>query len=197
MATPIGPAQSIISSVAGDAGMRKTQSTAPVALFSQTSSEIIKDTTSELTVFGSGEGSLTIPANSLRVGDIIASFIAGEVDDSANPSITINLKLNGATIASTGSETLGTTGTGIHFGIESALIIRTIGPSGTAIAEGSFVTGTASGDHFGISNAPPGQFSIDTTIAQTVDITVTWGIASESNAFTAQKAYVELIRAPL
>lgn len=155
--------------------------------FSQTgNSTPISGTTSELSLVGTGVGTLTVPANTFEVGNSYRVIMGGILSANNNDDIRIRVKANGGTVilADSGFQNLaGTTGNEI-FTLEINFTIRSIGTAGVA----SIVT-LATFTNFKVSNGTNTGFAFnvvesedfDTTIDNTLAITAEWDNASETN----------------
>ncbi len=160
-------------------------------LFSQTADAVVANTTTETTIFGTGAGSLVIPANTLAVGDQIEIGLQGLISDVGNPNFTMRIKVNGVEQATTGPEQLGSV-SGDHWRTTVTMVVRTIGVSGTALIIGQFVDDQ--NDHFGIVDGV--DFTFDTTGPNTMDATAEWAVAAGGNTVTTRQAVMSLLKAP-
>lgn len=149
--------------------------------FEQTSDVVIANTTTEGTLIGAGIGTLVIPANSLIVGQRVKFMTQGIISDTATPTFNLRYKLNNIEIVATGAQTLGAISND-HWIVDVDFVVRSIGATGSIMPVGGFVT--SQNDHFALVVLAP--VTLDTTIAQTVDITGQWGAASASNTVTSQ-----------
>lgn len=151
-------------------------------------SSAVTNTTDETTF---STGSVTIPANVLKVGDIIrvrAQAIATATN--STDTLDIKLKLGSTVILATGA--VNATDNDIAY-IESDIVIRTIGASGTLVAAGVTANGVV-----GTATALPrllASTAVDTTAALAVAITATWSVASASNSCRLDVLNVQLIKA--
>jgi len=166
--------------------------------FSQTSSVVIADTTTESTIIGSGQGSLSVPADKFRLAGSYRVSAGGVMSCLNNTDLTI--RLYGG---STGSTLLGTiptitvpTSTGKWWGIEFYFTIRALGGAGVA----SFSFRGKYEQNVDSQNALIGQSvhsientNFDTTILNTLNITAQWGAASPSNTFTTTQCVLYVI----
>jgi len=166
--------------------------------FAQTSSVVIANTTVESTIIGSGEGSVSVPANKFRLGGSYRVSSGGVMSCLNNTDLTIRL-YGGAT----GSTLLGTiptitipTSTGKWWGLEFYFTIRALGGAGVA----SFSFRGKYEQNVDSQNALIGQSvhsientNFDTTILNTLNITAEWGSASASNTFTTTQCVLYVI----
>lgn len=167
--------------------------TTPKGLYSQTANgtEIV-NTAVESDLVGPGVGSLTVPANTFKVGD---SFIAkmGGVVSTAGGGEFIRIRveaLNGVTVTLADSALQGLPVLNNEsFTLELDFTIRKIGPAGTAeIITIGIMTfqKSSSGTMEGFEFRTIENTNFDTTKDLTLDITATWGLASPSNSIQSQ-----------
>ena len=158
-------------------------------LFSQTGdSVVISATTTESTLIGLGVGSLQIPANGFKVGDSFSGRIVGHISSRNNDTIRIRVKTGSVVLGDSGLITMPQT-TNKHYTIDCNFTIRSIGIAGVA----SIVTGLVFTYSKDASNAFEGSdFStinnttFDTTVANTLNITVQWGAAEVQNSIYSE-----------
>lgn len=157
-------------------------------LFAQTAkSSAITDTVTETTLIGSGVGSLSVPADVFVVGDTYHAKIGGLVASLNNETIRIRVKSGSVVLADTGAITLGTC-TSNFWEIEMDFTIRAIGAATTAIiiTHGQFVyVKDASSAYEGAGFNTINSTTFDTTISNTLDVTLEWGSASASNSISS------------
>jgi hypothetical protein len=150
-------------------------------LFSQTANGVVSGTVAETTLIGAGSGSLTIPASSLSAGDVLVVEMYGLYTDTSGTR-TYRSKLAG-TIQATGAINP-SNGTNGSFYIRIVISIRSAGVGGTAIAQGFVEHFNSSGALAGSRNAFTPQvatFPIDTTVANTYDLTVQFSTVGSTN----------------
>lgn len=133
---------------------------------------------------------LTIPPNTLQVGDIIR-IKAQAIATATNSTDTLLLKLLlGATVlASSPTVDVANNDIGV-FDIDC--VIRTIGAGGTFVAMGQTslgVPGTATGRPVNL-----GSTAIDTTAANIVKATATWSVANAGNSCRLDILNVSILR---
>lgn len=143
------------------------------------------------TVFSNG--SYSIPANFLQAGDILHVRAQG-IATATNATDTLNAKLylgglTGTNIVATGALDVAN---GDEFLIDAYIEFRTIGASGTFIANGTDVIGTP-----GTATAKPfllGSTAVDTTAAQAIAVSGTWSVANAGDSCRLDYMTVDLIR---
>lgn len=161
-------------------------------IFSQTGTATGANTTNEISCFGSGVGTLTIPANFLKAGKNISIIIHGIIANTLTPTLRLKAKIGSAiVIDSTALTSIAITGT-------SSMLIRcdmtclTTGASGTAVGQGYLqYRNVMAGET--LSSASATSVTIDTTVNNTLDVTLQWGTASASNTWTTFMGTVSIL----
>ncbi len=145
-------------------------------LYSQTVQSATVTGTTETSIIGTGVGALTIPANAFKVGDSFHGKIGGIISDTANgDDITLRIKTGATLLASTGVFALDTTAAaGEGWEMELDFTIATLGATGSICTNGNFAY-TKTGDKKVSGTVFQDVQPIDTTIANTLDVTVEWG----------------------
>lgn len=174
------------SGTSGSSGVSPSYSNPVVfGLFAQTGDSIVVSaTTTESTLIGPGVGSLQIPANGFNLGDSFMGRIVGHISSKNNDTIRIRVKTGSVVLGDSGLITMPQT-TNKHYTIDCNFTIRAIGIAGVA----SIVTGLVFTYSKDASNAFEGSdFStinnttFDTTISNTLNITVQWGSTDAQNS---------------
>lgn len=167
-----------------------------IGLYSQTEESAPVTGTTESTLIGAGQGTLSVPADAFQVGDSFHLRVSGKLTNANASQLIINLKADGVAIGTTSTLTLPAT-TDKNWELTAEFTIRAIGPAGTAILQtcGKFVYNKNS------SNAFEGQIfdftevsNFDTTISNTLNVTATWltnNVANtiHSHSLTLNKIY--------
>ena len=167
-------------------------------LYAQTAnSAIVTNTTTETTVIGTGVGSLSVPANGFAVGDSFRAIFGGVINAENNQTIRIRLKTGSVILLDSGVQNLGSAVTDDVWSLNVDFTVRQIGTAGVAsiVSLGGFhytKTNNASVQGFGFNVLNNTTFN--TTISNTLDVTVEWGSASTGNniysdIFTLNKVY--------
>jgi hypothetical protein len=168
-----------------------------MSLFSQTGdSPTISATTTESTLIDGGVGTLSVPANAFTIGDSFRVRMGGVISNGNNDTIRIKLKSGSIVLADSGSQTLSTHSLD-NWNLDVDFTIRGIGAAGTAkiMTTGSFTTTKKnSADITGFAFDTLNETTFDTTLSNTLDITVQWGQNSSSDiiytrTFVLQKTY--------
>lgn len=159
--------------------------------FMQTANVTVANTAVETTIVGAGTGSLTIPANRLRQGTTIRIRARGIIADTATPTLDLRVKIGATTFCHTGPIAL-TALAGTHgWVLDSEITVRTTGAGGTAI--GQAIMNINSGILIDMDTTNTATSALDTTAAQTVNVTMQWGTAAPANTLTATHLTMELI----
>ena len=180
------------SGTSGSAGTSGSSGTSPVlplpvvyGLFAQTAnSAIVNNTTTETTIIGTGVGTLTVPANGFAVGDSFRAIFGGVMNAGNNETIRIKLKSGSVILLDSGLQNTGSSVVDDVWSLNVDFTIRQIGTAGVAsiVSLGSFhytKTNNASVQGFGFNVVNNTTFN--TTISNTLDVTVQWGSASTEN----------------
>jgi hypothetical protein len=164
------------------------------ALFTPTATGTVANTTSETTVLGAGIGSLTLPANLLVPGRTLrfkASGVFGT--DAAAHTLNMKFKLGATSIVATGAQTPTAALTNRLWEMEVLLTCRTVGATGTVIAQGKFAymaAGTGAPTWWEATSTA--TTTIDTTGTLAVDLSATWGAGvTASDTISCSNAALE------
>lgn len=147
-------------------------------LYAQTLTSATITGTAETSIVGMGVGGLTVPANTFIVGDSYHAKIGGLLGDTSNgDDVTFNIKAGSTILASTGLFRLDNTQSiasgGEGWELELDFTIATIGVTGSICTNGNFAY-TKTGDKKVSGTVFQDVQTIDTTIINTLDITITW-----------------------
>ena len=180
------------SGTSGSAGTSGSSGTSPVlplpvvyGLFAQTAnSTIVTNTTTESTLIGTGVGTLSVPANGFSVGDSFRAVFGGVMNAGNNETIRIKLKSGSVILLDSGLQNTGSSVIDDVWSLNVDFTVRQIGTAGVAsiVSLGSFhytKTNNASVQGFGFNVVNNTTFN--TTISNTLDVTVQWGSASTGN----------------
>ena len=154
-------------------------------LFAQTAnSTVVTNTTVETSLVNGGVGTLSVPANGFSVGDSFRAIVGGVVNANNNQTLRIRVKAGSIVLLDSGLQNLGSSVINDVFSLNVDFTIRQLGAAGVAsiVSLGSFnytKTNNASVQGFGFNVVNSTTF--DTTISNTLDITVQWGAASTGN----------------
>lgn len=166
-------------------------------LFAQTSNSIpITATTIEGTLIDGGVGTLSVPANGFSVGDSFQANLSGIMSAKNNDTITIRVK-SGASILSFSPALVMPGINNQVWNLTINFTIRTLGIAGVAslVVNSEFnILKLASGTQEGFGFNTINNTTFNTTIPNTLDITVQWSSNSAinsiySNQFVLNKTY--------
>jgi hypothetical protein len=166
-------------------------------LFSQTGdSTVVSGTTTETSLIDGGVGSLLVPANGFSIGDSFRGMMGGVLNAANNETIRIKIKSGSVILLDSGVQTLPTITNDI-WSLNLDFTIRQIGTAGVAsiMSVGNFHYVKASNSNIeGFAFETNNNTTFDTTISNTLDITVQWGSTNAtnnifSNIFTLNKTF--------
>ena len=160
------------------------------ALYIQTNSVTVANTVTETTLVGTGIGTVTLPANFFAIGKSLRLALTGFHSSVATPTVTVRLKLGATTIIDSGATASGN-GANDGFVLNLILTCRTIGGTGTVVAQGLYQEIHSSGARVELVELT--SDTIDTTASQAVSVTFQWGTASASNTVTCTNFIMEAI----
>ena len=159
-------------------------------MFAQTGdSATVSATTTETSIVGDGVGSLSVPADSFRIGDSFHAKIGGYISSQNNAELTIRIKDDGSTLTTLGPIVLPTM-SNQFWELEVDFTMRVTGATGSIKTNGQFVYVQNSGNNYngyGFNT----DSSIDTTVLNELGITVEWGTTDVSNAIMSDLFYLK------
>lgn len=163
-------------------------------LFQQTASVTVANTTTETTLLGSGVGGKTLATDFLVVGGGIRIRASGVYGTRAAAAGTLNLqfKLGTVVICATGAVTVTDNQTNRLWSLECELTCRTVGSSGTVFGQGMARLFTNTGVTV-LEMSNTAVDTVNTTSANAVDLTATWGTADAANTITCTNLVIEHI----
>ncbi len=136
--------------------------------------------------------SYTIPANSLKAGDVIRVKLWGVYSTAAlAPTLTGKIKFGSTVMLNTGALTSVALVSNGGFLVDASFVVQAIGGSGSIDAQGFAEFATAATTGLSVNVANTSAITVDTTTTQAVTATVTWGTASASNTITLRQMIVE------
>lgn len=147
-------------------------------LFAQTANSTpVTGTTTETSLINGGVGTLSVPANVFKIGDSFRAVMAGILNVTNNQTIRIKVKTGSVVLLDSGIQPI-TNITNNVFSLNIDFTIRQLGTAGVAsiVSLGTFhyvktVNAVLEGFSFNVVNST----TFDTTILNTLDITVQWG----------------------
>jgi len=146
-------------------------------LYSQTVQSATINTVGEQSIVGSGVGALTVPGGFFTVGDSYHAKIGGVLNATGGGSrseLIVNIKSGAIVLASTGVFDLDTA-TNQGWECELDFTIATIGASGSICTNGNFAY-VKDNDRKVSGYIFQDVQTINTTISNTLDITVEWNV---------------------
>jgi len=178
----------IKDAAAADTAVRvlmEMQATSDLLFSAEAASAVITNTIAE-TAF---DKSVTIPANTLQVGDVVRVRAQG-ICPSTNATDTVNVKLKLGSLVLIATGAVDVNNNDI-FHIEADLIVRAIGVTGSVVSCGLQALGAE-----GTVTAKPAKLAVstlDTTAAQALTITATWSVANAGDQVRLDLFDVELL----
>lgn len=158
-------------------------------VFSQAASVTVGNSVAETSIISAtgAKGTITLPAGFFSASGVgLKVRVWGVHTASANPTIRWRVKIGGTAILDTTAVT-SQTSTNQAFDVDGVITCRTTGVSGTVMGQGKYIeVGNAL---FPMSNT--GTQTINTTIANAIDITVQWGTQAVGNTVTATNVLIE------
>ena len=149
--------------------------------YRQTGQGLVQNTTAEGTFIGSGVGTTTIPAGLVQAGSMVQLNNRGVVSALGAASVlTLRFKINGAEKVSANVTFSGAFSL-VFYELDLLFICKTAGGSGTMQAIGFFKYGNESFP-MGLTSVT----SINTNIANTIDLTAQWNVADNNNRISSQ-----------
>jgi hypothetical protein len=157
------------------------------AIYTHTSVVTVANTVTETSILTS---TYTLPANFFKVGKTLSIKLTGFHSAVSNPNINIKIKFGSTVILTTGTVSSGNSANA-YCEINALITCYATGAVGTVSAQGMYNELGGGADAFPMTNTS--TIAIDTTAAQVLDVTLTWGIASTSNTSTFTCGYIEII----
>lgn len=161
-------------------------------LNSQTgSSTAITDLNTETSILGPMTGSMTVPANGFRKGDMYEAKLGGTVSFGSGVDVKIKIKADSIILADSGEHRLYNPDNPNNWMMEMIFVIREIGGAGTAeiLTQGKFMESSENADSEyirGFSFKSINNTTFDTTISNTLDITFEWMDDDDANSIFSE-----------
>lgn len=163
-------------------------------LFMGTADKTISNTNAETSAIPTGSGTTILPANWWTVGRMVRVRGHGVYTTPAitGGTATVKVKLGSTVIASVSTTALLVGASGAAFDLEVVITCRSVGASGSVVIGGNvnYQVGAGSRVFDNLDNGGA-AVTVDTTVAQTVDVTVTWDTASASKVTKTVVARIE------
>jgi len=162
-------------------------------IFTQSADKNINTTAAETTLFGTGSGTLTLPASTCSTGNTILIKLQGYMTTDGTPTLDIKFKLGATTIASTGAVTLVSVAADGYWEAECTLTVRA-NPGAAVAVSGQglfryFDTQTSDNDVAAMTTA---TVNAATNGSLAIDVTATWGASHANNKIVCTNAVVTL-----
>jgi hypothetical protein len=156
-----------------------------IGLFAQTANSTpITNTIVETSLINGGVGSLSVPANGFQIGDSFRAVMAGILNATNNQTIRIRVKSGSVILLDSGAQPISNI-TNDVFSLNIDFTIRQLGAAGVAsiVSLGTFhYVKTSNGVLEGFAFNQVNNTTFNTTISNTLDITVQWGAANAANS---------------
>jgi hypothetical protein len=163
-------------------------------IFSQTENKTVSNVSGEVSLFGNGVGTTTLPANFWTVGKSLKITIMGFVSSGVNRASSIRVKIGSVTIVSSINETLSLLDNNFWEGFV-IITCRSIGATGSVIAQGRTLMGTSADLNVTMRKlVNTTAVQVNTTISSDLDITYEWENPSTSNSVTTTNVIVEVVK---
>jgi len=142
----------------------------------------------------------TLPANSLKVGQVIRLVCRGTLNThSTAPTLIMRVKFGATVLALTPTWTTIASTANRGWEITFDTIVTAIGTGGTVEALGVFTTSTGAAaavtnQMLDLKNATPtSPVTVNTTVAQTLQVSAKFSVASVNNSMTMRQMIVEVL----
>jgi hypothetical protein len=148
----------------------------------------ITGTTAELSLVGAGVGTLSVPANTFKVGDSFHAKLIGHISCVGSATLDIRVKSGSVLLADTTVVNL-SAATNKHWEINIYFTIRSIGTAGVAslVSGGLFSYTKNSGTNFeGTNFSIINNTTFDTTISNILNITAQWNTNNAGNSIYSE-----------
>lgn len=175
--------------VAGTAGTSGTSPALPTSLnyglFAQTSNSTpVTGTIVETSLLGSGVGTLTVPANGFSIGNSFRASLGGLLDVANNQTVRIKVKAGSIILLDSGVQPVTNISADV-WSLNVDFTIRQLGAATVAsiVSLGAFhYTKTANSAVEGFAFNTINTTTFDTTVSNTLDVTVQWGSTNAGNS---------------
>lgn len=154
----------------------------------QVAGTAVANTTTPTSLLTGTQAKFTIPANYLKIGDILRVKSAGQISTSGtNTTLTFDVRAGASTVLFNGgaSANLVISQTNLTWDFEAYLTWRAVGTSGNAIGVGRVLSAAYSATTPIVlipATAPAVGSNQDTTTSFVLDHFVTWGTATSGNS---------------
>lgn len=154
-------------------------------LFTQTSIRTIFNSSSEFTLTKTGVGSLTIPANTISVGESIRLRAKGYMSIAgAAVNASIRFNINGTTYLSALTQSIASLSGTRLWEVDVVLTCTAVGVSGSLIGQGGFTYSPTATTVARFDMVNTAEVTVDTTSTMVIDLTFQWGTANTLNTIS-------------
>lgn len=144
----------------------------------------IQNTIVEGTLIPTVEGTLSVGANEFNVGDTFIVKARGNINVTGTPDLTLRIKINGA--AAVTHVVSMKAATSKNWDMEILFTVRTLGATAILAIGGEFSYGEDASSKHDTEHIVTVIGSLDTTIANTLDLTAEWSVADVSNSIDTE-----------
>ncbi len=168
-------------------------------IWTKTSTTTLSNWTTAATLIGAvgtGIGTLTLPANFLKVGKTIRLRLKGAISTTSTaPTLDVAVTLGGVSIGNTSAQSLTTASMiGKAWALDLEFTCRSTGSSGTVVSVGCFtVCNSATLSYCWGLGLGTGTATVNTTTALAINVTAACGTANASNSISCVIATVEVL----
>ena len=135
-----------------------------------------------------------IPANSFSAGDVWRITLFGVYSTFAvAPNITGKLKFNSTVLLNSGALTTVAGVTSAGWKAEAIIVVNSIGSAGSVESQGFCLFSTAATASLNVTLTNNSAVIIDTTIDNTLQVSVQWSSANAANSITLRPMIIEKI----
>jgi hypothetical protein len=181
----VGPA-----GTSGTSGSSGTSAVLPTSvnygLFAQTGDSFpVSGTIVETSIVNGGVGTLSVPANAFSVGDSFRADLGGVMNAANNQTIRIRVKAGSVVLLDSGIQNLTSSIINDIWSLTIDFTIRQLGAAGVgsvaSLGRFNYVK-TSNGEFNGFGFNTVNNTTFDTTVSNTLDITVEWGSNNVGNS---------------
>lgn len=163
-------------------------------IFRQTQSVTVNTTNAETTLVGTGEGTVTLPADFLTVGKTIRVTAGGWYGTTGTPTNAVRLKYGTTTILQTSGDALSAgIGNDRMWRMQAEFTCRSVGATGTVIGEGmlAYWNGGSTNRPFAMQTLT--TITINTTTSNAIGLTTQFSVSDVANTMTCALLVVEVL----
>ena len=163
-------------------------------MFTQTADKTVTNTTTETSLIGTGVGATTLPSGFFIAGRAVRIKLSGVFSTPGTPgTMTVKVKLGSTVLASKVTSSLVPGGVNDYFDLESTIICRATGGSGSFVSSGKMEYQGGTGTVVDAINNSGSAVTVATNTSQTLDVTVTWDTADAAKVIKSVLATIEVL----